>query len=133
MPTVTNLRRSRRPPRFFIERDRLVGGPFRGVLDSDRILEGEGEERGRLTLRQGIIDDPFLRAWILRRRAESGEAGTDADYLDLVAVDPDGQVCARWVLNELRILEICDRRQRRDEDPSFDYIILEALARPDDR
>ena len=132
MPTVTNLHRKRRSPRFFIERDRLVGGPFRGVLDSDRILEGEGEERGRLTLRQGIIDDPFLRAWILQRRAAGGEAGND-DYLDLVAVDPHGQVFARWILNELRVLEICDRRQRRDEDPSFDYIILEALARSDDR
>lgn len=137
MPTVTNLQRSRRPTRFFIERDRLVGGPFRDVLDSDRILVGDdddispGGRRGRLTLRQGVIDDPFLRAWILRRRAygRDSEADPEVDHLDLVAVQGEGDVLARWGLSELRILEICDRRRRRDDDPNFDYIILEALAR----
>jgi len=144
MPTVTNLQRSRRPTRFFIERDRLIGGPFRDVLDTDRILVGDasdvrdvgaGGQRGRLTLRQGMIEDPFLRAWILRRRAygRDSEADPEVDHLDLIAVRGDGEVLARWSLSELRILEICDRRRRRDDDPNFDYIILEALARHDQR
>lgn len=129
MPTVTDLQQQRRQrAQFYIEHEGTRGGPFAALLDSGRILDDPQESRrGRLTLRSGTIHDPFLRRWILSPKIGEGE------YLDLSAVNDDGQVLARWNLRELRILEIADARRRQPGDVSFDYILLECLAQSDDR
>lgn len=140
MPTVTDRQRQpRQRPQFYIEHEGIRGGPFAVLLDSGRILDDPNEpgdpgdpgdpRRGRLTLRRGTIQDPFLRRWILSPLPAKGE------YLELSAETDDGQVLARWNLRELRILEIADRRRRQPSDVSFDYILLECTAQsydPDD-
>jgi hypothetical protein len=140
MPTV-DLHRRRAPApkaRLYVEREGLRGGPFSEVLDPDGLLDlrragaiakagatTKAPRRGRLTLRAGRVDDPFLRRWLLTHTF----CGTP-EYLDIWAVDGDGGVIGRWTLSDLRILEIADRRRRDPEDPRFDYIILEGDALP---
>ncbi|MEZ4380101.1 MAG: hypothetical protein R3A79_02045 [Nannocystaceae bacterium] len=140
MPTVDLRRRRAQTPRarLYVEREGLRGGPFAQVLDPDGLLAPAPlralkagpdarplARRGRLTLRAGRIDDPFLRRWLLAHTF----CGTP-EYLDLWAVDDDGAVIGRWTLGDLRILEIADRRRRDPDDPRFDYIILEGDAQP---
>ncbi len=129
MPT-SNDRQQPRPPRaqFYIEHEGTRGGPFAVLLDSKGILDDpQNSRRGRITLRRGTIQDPFLRRWILSPELPEGE------YLELSAESDDGQILARWNLRELRILEIADRRRRQAGDVSFDYILLECTAQSCDQ
>ncbi|MEZ4450955.1 MAG: hypothetical protein R3B09_15850 [Nannocystaceae bacterium] len=134
VPTVADLqRRSPRSLRLFLDRQGLRGGPFREVFDPDeilvlpigalasgRVLARAQQPVGRLILRQGVIDDRFLRAWICGDDSASG-----GEFLELSLEDADDEVRARWYLDDVRVLEVADRRRRDEDDPRFDYLLLQ--------
>lgn len=137
MPTVADLqRRSPNSLRVFVERQGLRGGPFHEVFDPEgllvlplgtlahlaegRLLARAQQPAGRLILRRGAVDDRFLRSWICSDDATSG-----AESIDLVLEDADGELRARWLLDDVRVLEVADRRRRSAGDPRFEYVLIE--------
>ena len=91
-----------------------------GPLAGGRVLARAQQPAGRLILRQGVVDDRFLRGWLC-----SDDAAAGGDFLELTLEDADDAARARWYLDDVRILEVADRRRRADDDHRFEYVLLE--------